>query len=166
VDKTVTVGQVATFKVTATGTAPLHCQWTNDGTNITGATLPTYTTPPTTEADNGSVFAVIVSNSVGSVTSNNATLTVNPAPIPPSITVQPADTTVNAGRRAEFSVTATGTAPLHYQWRKNGTNITGATKASYKTPPTTTDDNGALFAVSVSNDAGSVTSNNATLTVQ
>jgi hypothetical protein len=84
---------------------------------------------------------------------------------PPSITIQPADQTVSAGQRARFSVTATGTAPLHYQWRKNGVKIAGATKASYTTPPTTVEDNGALFAVTVSNVAGRVISNNATLTV-
>ena len=54
---------------------------------------------------------------------------------------------------------------LSYQWRTNGVNIAGATKASYTTPPTTAGDNGALFAVTVSNLAGSVTSNNAILTV-
>ena len=85
---------------------------------------------------------------------------------PPTITTQPADTTVRAGQRAHFSVTATGTPPLHAQWTKNGVNITGATRRSYTTPPTTEADNGALFAVTVSNSAGSVTSNNATLTVQ
>jgi hypothetical protein len=55
---------------------------------------------------------------------------------------------------------------LHYQWMKNGVNIIGATKASYTTPPTIPGDNGALFAVSVNNLAGSVTSNNAILTVR
>jgi alkaline phosphatase D len=85
---------------------------------------------------------------------------------PPTITTQPADRTVREGQRARFSVTATGTPPLHYQWMKNGVNITGATKASYTTPPTTAADNGALFAVTVSNLAGSETSNNAILTVQ
>ncbi|HMF85905.1 MAG TPA: immunoglobulin domain-containing protein, partial [Nitrospiraceae bacterium] len=103
-----------------------------------------------------------VGNGTGSVTSSNATLTVR---TPPTITTQPADQTVRAGQKARFSVTATGTAPLHYQWTKNGVNITGATKASYTTPPTTVEDNGALFAVTVSNLAGSVTSNNAILTV-
>ncbi len=63
-------------------------------------------------------------------------------------------------------MTATGTAPLSYQWTKNGTTIDGATKATYITPPTTTLDNGALFAVTVTNRLGSVTSDNATLTVQ
>ena len=50
--------------------------------------------------------------------------------------------------------------------RKNGVIITGATKASYTSPPTTAADNGAFFAVAISNLAGSVTSNNAILTVQ
>src|SRR2546430_6654562 len=88
-----------------------------------------------------------------------------PTPTPPSITTQPADLTVTEGDTARFTVTATGTAPLTYQWMKNGVNISGATSASYTTPETTTADNGALFAVVVSNVAGSVTSNNATLTV-
>jgi hypothetical protein len=135
-----------------------------NGTNITGAINATYQTPPTTLADNGALFAVTVSDVNGSVTSNNATLTVRPAPKPPAITTQPADRTVTAGQRATFSVIATGTPPL--QWTKNGTNIVGATRASYTTPPTSLADNGALFAVTVSNHFGSVTSNNATLTVQ
>ena len=83
----------------------------------------------------------------------------------PSITTQPANKTVRVGRRATFSVTATGTPPLYYQWTKNGANITGATNSSYRTPPTTLADNGSLFAVTVTNSNGSVTSNNATLTV-
>ena len=146
-----------------TGSAPLHYQWRKNGADVPGATNSSYTTPGTVAADNGSLFSVVVSNSAGSVTSNNATLTVR---TPPTITTQPADTTVRAGQKAKFSVTATGTAPLNYQWTKNGANITGATKASYTTPPTTAADNGALFAVIVSNLAGSVTSNNAILTVR
>jgi len=141
----------------------LQYQWRKNGANILGATNSSYTTPATVAADNGSLFSVVVSNSGGSVTSNNATLTVR---TPPTITTQPADKTVRAGQRAKFSVTATGTPPLLYQWTKNGVNITGATKASYTTPPTTAGDNGALFAVTVSNLAGSVISNNAILTVR
>src|SRR5436190_442922 len=94
------------------------------------------------------------------------TATPTPTPAPPSITTQPANKTVNPGETATFSVTATGRAPLRYQWRKNGVNITGATSASYTTPPTTAADNGSLFSVVVSNSAGSATSNNAMLTVQ
>ena len=141
----------------------MHYQWLKNGVNIPGATGSSYTTPPTVAGDDVRLFSVVVSNGGGSVTSNNATLTVR---IPPTITTQPADKTVRAGPTAKFSVTATGTAPLHYQWTKNGVNITGATKASYTTPPTTAADNGSLFAVVVSNVAGSVTSNNAILTVR
>jgi len=83
----------------------------------------------------------------------------------PSITTQPTDKRVRVGTRATFSVTATGTPPLHYQWTKNGANITGATRPSYRTPPARLEDNGSLFAVTVTNGIGSVTSNNATLTV-
>jgi chitodextrinase len=84
---------------------------------------------------------------------------------PPAITAQPANVTVTAGQSATFSVTATGTAPLAYQWQKNGTNITGATSSSYTTPATTNADNSSIFRVVVSNAGGSVTSNAATLTV-
>jgi alkaline phosphatase D len=83
----------------------------------------------------------------------------------PYITTQPADKAVRVGRRARFSVIATGTAPLQYQWTKNGVNIPGAMASSYTTPPTTMADNGSLFAVTVTNTIGSVTSNNAILTV-
>ena len=159
---TVNVGQTATFRLRAIGSPPLHYQWRKNGANIPGATNSSYTTPPTVAADNGSLFSVVVSNGAGSVTSNNATLTVT---TPPTITTQPADRTVRAGLGAKFSVMATGTAPLHYQWTKNGANISGATKASYTTPPTTAGDNGAHFAVTVSNLTGSVTRNIVTLTV-
>ena len=83
----------------------------------------------------------------------------------PTISIQPASQTVTAGATGTFSVTASGAAPLGYQWEKNGTAITGATSASYMTPPTIAGDNGASFTVIVSNSAGQVTSNAATLTV-
>jgi hypothetical protein len=86
-------------------------------------------------------------------------------PVAPSISMQPTNQTVTVGHPATFSVTATGTAPLYYQWRKNSSNISGAMSASYTTGATTTADNGAKFDVVVSNSAGSVTSSAATLTV-
>src|SRR5205807_1090095 len=135
------------------------------GTAISGATSASYTTPATASADNGALFRVVVSNSVGSVTSSAATLTVNAAAVAPSITTQPAGQTVTVGQTATFMVVATGTAPLSYQWQKNGTAISGATSASYITPVTASADNGALFRVIISNSVGSVTSNTATLTV-
>jgi len=83
----------------------------------------------------------------------------------PSIIAQPANQAVTAGQPATFTVVATGTAPLSYQWQKNATAISGATSASYTTPATTSADNGATFVVVVSNVAGNVTSNAATLAV-
>jgi hypothetical protein len=160
--KTVTVGQTASFSVTATGTASLSYQWQKNGAAISGGTSPSYTTPATASTDNGALFAVVVSNSVGKVTSNSATLTVNSAP---AITSQPVSKTVIAGQTATFAVTATGGTPLSYQWWKNGTTISGATSASYTTPAETTADNGAQLTAVVSNTAGSATSNSATLTV-
>jgi hypothetical protein len=72
---------------------------------------------------------------------------------------------VTAGQTATFTVVASGTAPLSYQWQKGGTAISGATAASYTTPATSTSDSGSQFKVVVTNSAGSVTSNAATLTV-
>src|SRR3989442_214607 len=162
VSQTVTAGQAATFSVTASGTAPLGYQWQRNGAPISGATGASYITPATTSADNGAQFLVVVSNSVSSATSNAVTLTVNS---PPTITTQPASQTVTAGQAAAFSVTASGTAPLGYQWQKNGAPISGATGASYTTPATTSVDNGAQFRVVVSNSVSSATSNAVTLTV-
>ncbi|MFN8010731.1 MAG: M4 family metallopeptidase [Holophagaceae bacterium] len=162
---TVTAPATATFSVTASGTAPLAYQWRKNGTAISGATSASYTTPATSSADNGATFSVVVSNSAGSVTSSNAVLTVNSSPTAPTITGQPSNATVAVGGTATFSVTASGTSPLSYQWQKNGVAISGATSASYTTPAATSADNGATFRCVVSNSAGSATSNNATLTV-
>src|SRR5204863_360901 len=74
--QTVTAGQTATFTVTATGTAPLSYQWQTHCTSIGGATAASYTTPATMTSDSGAQFTVVVSNAVGSVTSNAAALTV------------------------------------------------------------------------------------------
>jgi hypothetical protein len=164
-NQTVTAGQTATFTVVAAGTAPLSYRWQKNGVNIASATSASYTTPVTTTADSGSAFAVVVSNTAGTVTSAAATLTVNPAPVVPTITTQPANQTVTAGQTAKFTVAAAGTAPLNYQWQKNGVNIAGATATSYTTPATATADNGSTFAVVVTNAAGTVTSAPATLTV-
>jgi hypothetical protein len=80
-----------------------------------------------------------------------------------TISTQPSNQTVALGQT--FNVVATGTAPLTYQWQKNGTVISGATLASYTTPATTAADSGAKFVVVVSNSAGSATSSAATLTI-
>jgi hypothetical protein len=85
--------------------------------------------------------------------------------MPPTITAQPLNQTVGVGATVTFSVVATGTMPLSYQWMENGMAISCATGASYTTPPVALTDNNSTFAVVVSNHTGSVTSNSATLTV-
>ncbi len=172
---TVTAPATATFSVAATGTPAPTFQWmqsVNGGafSNISGATAASYTTAATTTANNGNQFKCVVTNASGSVTSNAATLTVNPAPVAPSITAQPASLTVTAPATATFSVAATGTPAPTYQWMQsvNGgafSNISGATSASYTTAATTTANNGNQFKCVVTNASGSVTSNTATLTV-
>ena len=163
--QSVAAGATATFAVAVTGTAPLQYQWHKNGTAISGATSASYTTPATTASDSGSQFNVVASNSAGSATSNTATLNVSATLVAPAIITQPASKTVTVGQTATFQVAASGSTPLVFEWRKNGTAISGATAASYTTPAATTADNGAQYTVLVSNSAGSATSGAATLTV-
>ena len=83
----------------------------------------------------------------------------------PQITTHPVDRTVPVGGSATFSVTASGTAPLQYRWRRGGIDIPGATGSSYTLTGATLADDGATFAAVVSNSFGTVTSNAATLHV-
>lgn len=161
---TVMLGQAANFSVTATGSGTLSYQWQKDSVNISGATTASYTTPATAAGDNGSTFDVVVTDSAGSTTSSTATLTVNLG-VAPILTQQPQNQSVAVGQTATFSVTAAGTGTLSYQWQENSANITGATSASYTTPAAIAADSGSTFAVIVTDGAGSVTSNAATLSV-
>jgi glucose/arabinose dehydrogenase len=85
---------------------------------------------------------------------------------PPTIVSQPSSETLQAGQTAFFSVLATGTGNLTYQWQRNGRSISGAVLSSYTLPGVKASDNGAVFSVMVSNSFGSVSSGGATLTVQ
>src|SRR5204863_346835 len=104
----------------ATGTAPLQYQWRKNGTAIGGnatATTASLTLAATLLTDSGS-YDCVVSNVAGSNISSAATLTVNP--VAPAITTQPVAQMVGVGGNASFTVAATGTGPLSYQWRRNG----------------------------------------------
>ena len=87
------------------------------------------------------------------------------AAVAPTLTQQPASLAVISGQGAVFTVAATGTAPLAYQWQRNGVDIAGATATAYVLAPTVAGDSGAAFRAVVSNAAGSATSAVATLTV-
>ncbi len=84
---------------------------------------------------------------------------------PPTITVHPSNQIVTVGDPVTFSVSASGTPPLSYQWQRNSTNISGATSSSYTISSAQNADNGAVFRCVVSNAYGNKTSNGATLTV-
>jgi hypothetical protein len=157
-------GATATFSVVASGSATLSYQWRRNGADIAGATGDSYTTPPLTSADNGAQFTVVVSNAEGSVTSAVATLSVG-ASVAPGVSTQPVSVSVVVGQTASFSVVATGSDPLAYQWQRNGVSVAGATAASHTTPATNAGDDGASYTVTVSNPGGSVTSEAAVLTV-
>ena len=105
------------------------------------------------------------STTVNGANVSGMNFTANAAPVVPTITTQPGNQTVTAGQTATFTVVAAGTAPLAYQWQKNGVNIAGATASSYTTPATTTSDSGSTFRAVVTNTAGTATSGAATLTV-
>src|SRR6185503_1326082 len=83
----------------------------------------------------------------------------------PSITLQPTDRTVGAGQSTTFSVSASGTAPLAYQWQRNAVDLAGATAADYTLASAALADDGALFRCVVANGFGAATSAAATLTV-
>jgi hypothetical protein len=165
VSQSVTAGQIATFSVATTGSAVTY-QWMKNGVSISGANSSNYSTPVTTITDNGAQFSVAVSNVSGTASSNSALLTVTAPIIAPAITLQPMAQSVTAGQPATFSVATTGTAPMTYQWSRNGSPIIGATSSLYTTASTATSDNGSQFSIRVSNSAGNVVSIPATLTVK
>jgi hypothetical protein len=154
------LGQTAAFTVAASGTAPLNYQWSINGTNISRGTNASLTLTNIQTTNAGS-YTVVVTNIAGSATSSVVTLTVY---VPPTITTQPQSQAVISGQSAAFSVTASGTAPLNYQWSINDTNISRGTNASLTLTNIQTT-NAGNYSVVVANAGGSVTSLVATLTV-
>ncbi len=161
--QTVVAGTSVTLTVVASGTAPLSYQWSKGGVALSGATAASYTIAAVTTGDAGS-YTCVVTNGAGSATSNAAILTVNAATIAPAITTQPSSVTVTAGATATFTIVASGTGPLSYQWLKSGVVVSGATAASYTIASAQTSNAGNYTCV-VTNSAGSATSNPVTLTV-
>lgn len=152
------VGSIATFSVTATGSG-LTYQWKKNGSNITGATGSSYSISNVATTDAGA-YTCTVANSCNSVTSNTANLTVNTLV---AITSQPASVEQLEGTNATFSVIAIGSG-LTYQWKKNGSNISGATNNTY-TISNISEADEASYTVTVTGTCNTVTSNIATLTV-
>lgn len=161
-------GDVVTFTVEASGTAPLAFQWKRDGVDVPGANEASLTLL-SVGPDQAGVYSVAVSNVAGSIVSSEAILTVSELPPPPPsaplIISQPQSQSALAGDAVTFAVEASGTAPLLFQWRRDGVDIAGAHGTSLTLLSLEPADSG-VFSVVVSNDAGSVTSVDATLTVE
>ncbi len=87
-------------------------------------------------------------------------------PVAPSILSQPAAVTAAVGHTATFTVRATGSGTLTYQWKKNGNIISAATDTTYTTLALTLADNGATYSCDVTNSVSTTSSTAATLTVQ
>ena len=155
---TVQVGGNVTLAVGAAGNAVTY-QWQKDGQAIDGnptATTPTLKLTNLQHSDEGS-YTVVVSNAGGTVLSAPVALSISDTPVPPmpSITTQPADTTVTAGNPATLSVGVNAPGLFFVQWFKNGALIPDATMPQFSIANAQVTDAGVYTAV-VSNSSGSV----------
>jgi hypothetical protein len=153
-------GFTVNVEVIALGDQPLTYQWRRNGAAVSGATNSLLTLVNLQSANAGN-YSVVVSNAYGSVTSAVAALTVIQ---PPAVETPPANLTVVPGDPALFCVTVSGDPPLHYQWRKNGVNIPGATNQCFSIPQVQVSDGGS-YSVVVQNEVAAVVSAAAQLTV-
>ena len=149
--QTVIIGNTVQFNITAAGTGPLHYLWRLNGVDLPGQDSTPLNLPNIQPAGAGN-YTVVITNSAGAITSVVAVLTVI---IPPSITGDPTSLTVLENAPATFTVSATGTEPLFYQWQKDGLNLPGANGASFTIPATQASDGGG-YSVIVTNLGGMV----------
>jgi hypothetical protein len=161
--QTVAVGANVSFTVQAAGTPTPQFQWRRDGNNVGGATNATLNLTNVQLTDAG-VYSVVVSNSAGSVTSANATLTVNaPGGAAPVITAQPLGFTAATGSTAALTVAATGTANT-YTWRRGTTVVQTSAEPTLILPAVSAAVAGS-YTVTVQNAGGSVQSSSVNVAV-
>lgn len=149
---TVCEGKPFTLTAGGSGTA-LQYQWMKGGVAIPTATSATYTVAAATSVDAAS-YSCMISNSCGSVTTTAADVIVNAAA---SITTEPTDVVVTPGSPLTFTVVATGSAPMNYQWYRDGVSIPNATGATYTINSAMESDTGNYKCI-VTNNCGSDTS--------
>jgi hypothetical protein len=160
-NQTVMEGGSVAFAVNASGSAPLRYQWRKDVTPISGATNSSLLLTNVQLSQAGG-YSVVVSNLLGVATSQTATLTVYCST--PAVVMHPTNQTVIEGSTVAFSVVASGTTPLRYQWRRDVTAIPNATNSTLILTNVQMSQAGD-YSVVVSNLVGVATSETATLTV-
>jgi uncharacterized delta-60 repeat protein/M6 family metalloprotease-like protein len=156
-----TVGSTVSLSVIASGNATLAYQWRKNGADIAGATSALYSIANAQAGDAGT-YSVRVSNSIGSVLSNGAVVTLNAMP---EITTQPLAYFASVGKTVTLTVGATGSPAPTYQWRKGVTDIPGATGPSLTFPSVQLSD-GDNYSVFVSNSLGTILSDTTVVAVQ
>lgn len=155
-------GQTLTLTVTAEAYPAPTFQWRRNGVNLQGGTATQFSLPGAQAADAGT-YEVVVSNRVGRVTSQPATVTLVPSTLP-TVTREPVSATVTLGATVSFSVVVAGTPAPTYQWRKDGAILRGATGPILTVYQVQPSDEGA-YDVLVSNPRGTVLSRAASLHV-
>lgn len=163
VSQSVLVGVNVTFTAVASGAPSPTYQWKKDGTTISGATSASLTLTSVQSAAAGT-YTVVAANSVGSVTSSGAVLTVATATSAPAFTTQPQSQSVGLGVNVTFTAAASGTPTPAYQWKKNGIAVSGATGATL-TLSNVQSSSAGTYSVVATNSVGSVISNGAGLTI-
>jgi hypothetical protein len=162
----ISAGETLTVNGFASGQAPIFYQWyLAPGAPVSGQTNATLLIPNAPTGDSGTYY-LTASNALGGAQSSNVVVLITAIPV--GISQQPADTTVFQNYTATFSMTATGTPPISYQWSSNGVAIAGATASTYSLVASLAN-NGEVFSCLASNYISSVpytaNSSNATLTV-
>jgi hypothetical protein len=155
-------GDDISLSVTAAGTGLMY-QWQKGGASVAGATNASLELRSAQLTDSGS-YTVVVTNTGGSVTSNAALVTIAARVSAPTIAAAPSALTVTAGAKATLSAAATGTAPLTYQWLRNGSAIAGATQSTLTFDRARVSDSG-QYSITITNSAGTATSSPAELVV-
>lgn len=145
-----TLGQTITLETRAAGCLPLGYQWFKDGVLVAGATSSTLALTNLGPYA-GAAYTVTVSNLVGLITSGTLTLERDTPYVPVAITQQPQSAATLRASPVVLSVVAQGTAPLRYQWVKNGTPLDGATNDYHRAATAQLSDT-AAYSVVVSND--------------
>jgi len=143
------------FVASGNGSGTVSYQWTKDGNAISGATSPSYNVSNINAASAGN-YALAVTGACGTVTSNNAALTV--------ISAVPTAQSTCAGSNATFSTTVNSPSTVAYQWRKNGTDISGQTNATLSLSDVSSADN-AVYSVAINVNGNTTTVGSASLLV-